>query len=138
MTEDLAQLHHIKSNYSFTVEDINRLLREDYYLLPFDVLECRAKEIYRIIHCDTWAEWYNNKKETKARDDTNVEFIGMIEPQRLVEIDEDLRKTLTDEHYQIYKMIKDKCEVEFILGWTGLKRRKFYYVKKFHKPLIFF
>lgn len=134
---EIKELNKIHNNLLFTVEDIALLLKQDYYDIDIKLLNLRAIEIYKIIHYTKWNEEYNNSKEINHRKNEDVELIGMIENQRLVEIDEDLRTILTPEQYQIFQMIKQNCTREFIEGWFNISNRTYYKIKHIIYNIIF-
>jgi hypothetical protein len=125
MTEEMQRIYQIRNNWEFTQEDILFLLKQDYDL-DDKLLNLRAHEIFCIIHSNYRHELYVNSKENEHKKDFDVELIGMIENQKLIEIENDLKTILTPEQHQIFEMIRKQCNREFIEGWFNISNATFY------------
>jgi len=136
--KEMVRLSRQHNNLLFSVDEIKLMIINERHESDPLLIDNQATEIYWIIRRSYGNELYNNKKENKKKKyNTDVDIIGSIERQRLIEIEISLQQILTQEQWCIYLMLSQSCEDEYIQNYYNISRRTLYRQKNQINTIIF-
>lgn len=135
---ELSAFNKVKNNLLFTLDDIKLMLIVEQNIFEYSELEKKAIDIFTVLRKAYYAEQYNNKKENLyITGEIEVELIGFIAPQTLIELNETIRAELDELEYNVFNAIRNKIPTDGICTVFGLSRTSLWRIKNRINSIVY-